>query len=172
MARNLSGTSEEQTRFQKFRRNDHLSAVSAIGGSVLLVGIVTDTVYYSIGQPKYTTQSFSYIALVRIWAKHECFVSWVFFKVRSKEKLWNSWLSFSKITLFWRLFWSHCTAFGRGRRNSDRAGGTVKELRAVQIYKKTKTRYQLRLFLFSNDVELKNNTRNYRKPFWSSWVRQ
>jgi len=33
-----------------------------------------------------------------------------------------------------------------------------------------KNRYQLCFFLFSN-VNLKN-TRNYRKPFWSFWVRK
>ena len=37
---------------------------------------------------------------------------------------------------------------------------------------KTKNLYQLYLFLFRNDVEIKNNTRNYRKPFWLFWVRE
>jgi len=36
----------------------------------------------------------------------------------------------------------------------------------METYKKTKNRYQLRLFLFNNNVNLKNNNRNYRKPFW------
>jgi len=43
----------------------------------------------------------------------------------------------------------------QGRQMSGRA---VKELRAIQIYTKQKNRYQLSLFLFSNDVDLKYNT--------------
>jgi len=33
----------------------------------------------------------------------------------------------------------------------------------MEAYKKN--RYQLRLFLFINNVDLKNNNRNYRKSF-------
>ena len=58
----------------------------------------------------------------------------------------------------------------QGRWNSGRAGGTVKELRAMQSYKKQKNHYQLCLFLFISNVDLKNNTRNYRKSFWIFWV--
>ena len=43
------------------------------------------------------------------------------------------------------------------------AGGAVKELRAMESYKKQRNRYQLRLFLFINNVDLKNDNRNYRK---------
>ena len=39
----------------------------------------------------------------------------------------------------------------------------VKELRAMEIYNKQKNRYQLCLFLFINNVDFKNNNRNYRK---------
>jgi len=52
------------------------------------------------------------------------------------------------------------------RRGSGRAGGLVKELRAMESYKKQKDRYQLCLLLFINNVDLKNNNRNYRKSFW------
>jgi len=60
----------------------------------------------------------------------------------------------------------------QGRRNSGSAAGSAKELRAMQIYKKQKNRCNLCLFLFSNNDDLKNNTRNYRKPFWNFWVRE
>jgi len=43
--------------------------------------------------------------------------------------------------------------------------GAVKELRAMATYNKQKGRYQLCLFLFINNVDLKNNNRDYRKPF-------
>jgi len=36
----------------------------------------------------------------------------------------------------------------------------------MENYKKTKNRYQLRMFLFGYNVDLKNNSRNRRKPFW------
>jgi len=47
--------------------------------------------------------------------------------------------------------------------------GAVKELRAMETYKK-KSRYQLCLFLFSNNNDIQNNNRNYRKPCWISWM--
>jgi len=51
--------------------------------------------------------------------------------------------------------------WSQGRRSSGRAGGgAVKELRAMQIYKKQENRYQLCLSLFTNNVDLKNNTIN------------
>jgi len=43
-----------------------------------------------------------------------------------------------------------------------RQGGGVKQLRATGNYIKQKHRYQLCLFLFINNVDLKNNNRNYR----------
>jgi len=43
--------------------------------------------------------------------------------------------------------------------------GGVKELREMGTCKKQKNRYQICLFLFSNDVDLKNNTRIYKKTF-------
>ena len=58
----------------------------------------------------------------------------------------------------------------QGSRNSSKAGGAVKELRAIETWKKQKERYQLCLFLQSNNVDLKKNSRNYRKPFWIWWV--
>jgi len=48
--------------------------------------------------------------------------------------------------------------------------GAVKELRAMQTYRKQKNRHQLCMFAFSNDVDLENDTRNSRKPFWSFCV--
>jgi len=42
----------------------------------------------------------------------------------------------------------------------------------MKTYKKQKNRCQLSLFLFSNNVDLKNNNKNCRKPFWSFWVRE
>jgi len=41
------------------------------------------------------------------------------------------------------------------------AGGEKKELRAMETYKKQRNCYQLRLFLFINNVDLKNNNKNY-----------
>jgi len=35
----------------------------------------------------------------------------------------------------------------------------------MQPYKKQKKRYHLCLFLFSNNIDFKNNTRNYEKAF-------
>jgi len=49
----------------------------------------------------------------------------------------------------------------QGRRNIGRAGAAVKKLRAMEIYEKN--RYQLCFLLFNNNVDLKNNKRNYRK---------
>jgi len=43
--------------------------------------------------------------------------------------------------------------------------GAVKELMAMSTYKKQKYHYQLSLFLFSNNVDLKNDNRKYRKSF-------
>jgi len=60
----------------------------------------------------------------------------------------------------------------QGRRSSGRAGYAVKELSAMETYKKQKNRYQLCLFVFSNNVDLKNNNKNFRKPFWLFWVRE
>jgi len=50
-------------------------------------------------------------------------------------------------------------------RDAGTAAGqrAVNELGAMQTYKKQKNCYQLCLFLFSNNVDLKNNFRNYRK---------
>jgi len=38
-------------------------------------------------------------------------------------------------------------------------GGAVKEMRAIGTYKKQENRYQLCLFLFINNVDLKNNNK-------------
>jgi len=51
----------------------------------------------------------------------------------------------------------------QGRRNVDWAGGAAKKLRAMEIYEKQKNCYQLRLLLFNNNVDLKNNKVNYKK---------
>jgi len=53
----------------------------------------------------------------------------------------------------------------QGRQNSGRAGGAVQELRAMEACKNQTNRYQLCLFLRSNNVDLTNNSRNYRRPF-------
>jgi len=45
------------------------------------------------------------------------------------------------------------------------AAGAVKQLRAMETFQKQKNRYQVCLFLFINNVDLKNNNRNYRKLF-------
>ena len=58
------------------------------------------------------------------------------------------------------------------RRSSGMAGREVNELRAMEAYKKQINRYQLCLFLFSNNVDFKNNNINYRKPFSNFWVRE
>ena len=44
-----------------------------------------------------------------------------------------------------------------------REAGAVQQLRAMETYKKN--RYKC-LFLFINNVDLKNKNRNYRKSFW------
>jgi len=54
------------------------------------------------------------------------------------------------------------TAEGRGGRAEN-------ELRAIETIKKA---LPIRLFLFSNNVDLRDNNRNYRKPFSSSCVRE
>ena len=58
----------------------------------------------------------------------------------------------------------------QGCRSSGRAGWAVKEFRAMETYKQQKNRYQLCLFLFINNVDLKNNNRNYRKSFLIFWL--
>jgi len=63
--------------------------------------------------------------------------------------------SYSRAICFGEVCWHNVQI--QGRRNSDRAGGTVKELRAMESYKKQKNRYQLCLLLFINCVDLKNN---------------
>jgi len=40
----------------------------------------------------------------------------------------------------------------------------------METYKKQKNIYQLCLFLFINNVDLKNNNKNYRKSFGIIWV--
>jgi len=57
----------------------------------------------------------------------------------------------------------YAQSLSQGRWNSGR--GAIKELRAMQVYKKQKNRYQLCLFLVSNDAGFKNNTINFRLPF-------
>jgi len=42
--------------------------------------------------------------------------------------------------------------------------GAVKELAPIEACKKQTNRYRLCLLLRSNNVDLKNNSRNYRKP--------
>jgi len=53
----------------------------------------------------------------------------------------------------------------QGRQSSGRAGEAVKQLRAMETYKKQKNRCQLCLFLFINNVDRKNNNRYHRKSF-------
>jgi len=43
------------------------------------------------------------------------------------------------------------------RRSSGRAGAAIKEFRAMETFTKQKNRYQLRLFLFINNVDHKNH---------------
>jgi len=45
-------------------------------------------------------------------------------------------------------------------RTPEQRKGAVKELMAMETYKKEKNRNQLCLPLFSNNVDLKNNNRN------------
>jgi len=52
----------------------------------------------------------------------------------------------------------------QGRGKSGRAGGAIKELKAMEACKKHTNRYQLCLVLRSNNSDLKNNSRTYRKP--------
>ena len=58
----------------------------------------------------------------------------------------------------------------QGPRSSGSVGRAVKMLRAMETYKKQKNRYHLCLFPFINNVNLKNNNRNYRKSFRIIWV--
>jgi len=52
-----------------------------------------------------------------------------------------------------------------GRPKQRLGRGAVKELGAMEIYENQKIRFQECLFLFSANVYLKNNNKNYRKPF-------
>ena len=56
-------------------------------------------------------------------------------------------------------------AYPLGRRSSGSTGGAVKQLRAMETYKKQKS-LPICLFVFINNVHLKNNNRNYIKSFW------
>jgi len=47
------------------------------------------------------------------------------------------------------------------RDDGTAAGGAVEMLRAMETYKKQKNHFQLCFFLFINNVDLKNNNRNY-----------
>jgi len=42
----------------------------------------------------------------------------------------------------------------------------------METYEKQKHCYQLCLFLLINNVDHKNNNRNYRKLFWILWVHE
>ena len=48
--------------------------------------------------------------------------------------------------------------------------GAEKDLGQWKLTKNKKSRYQLCLFLFINNVDLKNNDRNCRKLFWIIWI--
>jgi len=56
--------------------------------------------------------------------------------------------------------------FQRYHQGQRRGRGAVTEFRAMESCKKQKNRNRLCLFLHSNNVDLKHNSRNYRKPFW------
>jgi len=47
----------------------------------------------------------------------------------------------------------------------EQGWGAVKELQAMETYKNTKKSLIKCLFPFRNNVDLKNNNINYRKPF-------
>jgi len=61
---------------------------------------------------------------------------------------------------------------------SDRDAGLVegrqqwKSWGAVETYEKQRNHYQLCVFLFINNVDLKNNNIDYRKLYWIFWVRE
>ena len=57
----------------------------------------------------------------------------------------------------------------QGRRKTVGKGEAVKGLRAIETCKKQKIMLPIMLFLFSNNADLKNNTKNYRKTFLSFW---
>jgi len=42
----------------------------------------------------------------------------------------------------------------------------------METYKNQKNHNQLCLFLFSNNVNLKNNNRNYKKNLWILWAHE
>jgi len=50
--------------------------------------------------------------------------------------------------------------------------GSVKVFKLKLKLKKTKHSSPICLFLFSNNVDLKNNDRECRKPVWVLWVRE
>jgi len=60
----------------------------------------------------------------------------------------------------------------QGYRSRDRVRGSAKELGTMETYKNTKKSLPICLFLLSNNVDLKNNNRNYRKPLRIFWVRE
>jgi len=51
-------------------------------------------------------------------------------------------------------------------------GGAIKKLRTIKIYKKQNNRKSICLLLFSNNVDIKNNNRNYKKKHseFSGWA--
>jgi len=57
---------------------------------------------------------------------------------------------------------------GQGYQNSGKAevrGVAVKRFRAMETYKNQKKSLPIVVFQFSNNIYLKNNNRNYGKPF-------
>jgi len=72
--------------------------------------------------------------------------------------------SYSRLqTTFWRSLLTQHAYSGNPEQRQGR--GAVKQLRAMETYKKQKNRYQLCFFLFINNVDLKNININYTKSF-------
>jgi len=62
---------------------------------------------------------------------------------------------------YWCNVWQQNDTFQQRRLNIGRE--VVKMLRTMETYEKQKNPYQLCLLLLNNNVDLKNNKRNYRK---------
>jgi len=85
------------------------------------------------------------------------------FKSERHELLFHEHLQFSKTI---RLDLAQTANKGCWRPGTPERGlgwGGSKKLRAMEIYEKQKSRYQLCWVLFNNNVDLKNSKVNYRK---------
>ena len=103
-------------------------------------------------------------SLGEIWAKMVLEVLW-FKKCAQHKKKWSR--------FFWSFFRGSLGKFWKNPSHPQKfACSYTNELRAIETYKKQKNRCQICLFLFINNVDLKNNSINCIKPFWILCMRE